>query len=199
MKKYIVAYVLAILMLAFGTAQARVKLVTLPGLPPKGDVVDFLEAGGTKADVHKAIKDAPRYEPAAPARDTQAGSPGATPSYSDESPDPLPLDCEALLVEHELSDLDANLDRAVLEGRLRRLRVSLRGSDRLRVALVREVLITQMKAAKIRTGAAIGKTPQEKMSNCVEVYLRAPQTAGPIFDGQIPHVAQTADRQIRPK
>ena len=67
-------------------AGQQVKVVTLPGLPPAGDVVDFLEAGRTKADVLKAITDAPRYEPAAPARDTRAGSPSATPSYSDEAP-----------------------------------------------------------------------------------------------------------------
>ena len=77
-------------------AGLRVKLVPLPGLPPKGDVVDFLAAGGTKADVLKAIADTSRYEPATPAQDTQAGSPAAAPSCSDQSPDPSPLDCEAL-------------------------------------------------------------------------------------------------------
>jgi len=33
----------------------------------------------------------------------------------------------------------------------------------------------------IRTASNLGKTPEEKLANCVEVYLRAPQTAGPIF------------------
>ncbi|HTM23375.1 MAG TPA: TetR family transcriptional regulator [Kofleriaceae bacterium] len=33
----------------------------------------------------------------------------------------------------------------------------------------------------MRTAAALGKTPQEKLANCVEVWLRAPETAGPIF------------------
>ena len=33
----------------------------------------------------------------------------------------------------------------------------------------------------IKTAASIAKTPEEKLSNCVEVYLRAPQNAGPIF------------------
>jgi len=33
----------------------------------------------------------------------------------------------------------------------------------------------------VRTAASLGKTPEEKLSNCVEVYLRAPQNSGPIF------------------
>ena len=82
-------------------------------------------------------------------------TPRETHKQPDGSPDPPPVDCEALLVEHELSDLDANSDRAVLEGRLRTLAVALRGSDRLRVALVRDALITRLKAAKIRTATVI--------------------------------------------
>ena len=136
-------------------AGLRVKVVTLPGLPPAGDLVDFLKAGGTKADVYEAIRDALRYEPGAPVGDTQAGSPGATPSHPDESPDSPPLDCEALLVEHKLWALDEHIDRAVLDGRLRQLVVALRGSDRLRVALVRDALITELRTAKIRAAAAI--------------------------------------------
>ena len=136
-------------------AGLRVKMVALPGLPPKGDVIEFLEAGGTKADLLKAVADAVAYEPTVPARAAQPSPSGAIPPKSDESPDAAPLDCKALLVEHELSDLDANIDRAVLEGRLRRLAVSLRGSDSLRVAVVRDALITQLRAAKIRTAAAI--------------------------------------------
>jgi AcrR family transcriptional regulator len=33
----------------------------------------------------------------------------------------------------------------------------------------------------MRTAAALGKTPLDKLANCVEVWLRAPETAGPIF------------------
>ena len=69
--------------------------------------------------------------------------------------DPSTLDCEALLVEHELHSLDTGINRAVLEGRLRKLVVALRGSDRLHVALVREALIAQLKAAKIGSPAVI--------------------------------------------
>ena len=31
------------------------------------------------------------------------------------------------------------------------------------------------------TAAALGRTPLDKLANCVEVWLRAPETAGPIF------------------
>ncbi len=33
----------------------------------------------------------------------------------------------------------------------------------------------------IQNAAALGKTPVDKLANCIEVYLRAPETAGPIF------------------
>jgi len=33
----------------------------------------------------------------------------------------------------------------------------------------------------MRTAASLGRTPLEKLGNCVEVWLRAPATAGPIF------------------
>ncbi len=33
----------------------------------------------------------------------------------------------------------------------------------------------------IRVARSLGKTPEDKLANCVEVYLRAPQNAGPIF------------------
>lgn len=72
-----------------------------------------------------------------------------------DKPDPSTLDCEALLMEHELFALEPNIDRGVLEGRLRKLAGALRVSDPLRLALVRDALLAQLKAAKILTGAAI--------------------------------------------
>lgn len=33
----------------------------------------------------------------------------------------------------------------------------------------------------MRTAASLGSTPDDKLANCVEIYLRAPQNAGPIF------------------
>jgi AcrR family transcriptional regulator len=52
----------------------------------------------------------------------------------------------------------------------------------------------------IRNAAALGKTPEHKLANCVEVYLRAPQTAGPIFhvlriEASRPGSRQSARRQ----
>jgi len=40
-----------------------VKVVTLPGLPPKGDVSDWLDAGHTKDDLLALVKATPRHEP----------------------------------------------------------------------------------------------------------------------------------------
>ena len=39
------------------------KIVTLPDVPPKGDVSDYLDAGHTKADLTRLAKAAPRYTP----------------------------------------------------------------------------------------------------------------------------------------
>ena len=37
----------------------KVKVVTLPGLPPKGDIVDWVEAGGTREQLEEIIEAAP--------------------------------------------------------------------------------------------------------------------------------------------
>lgn len=42
----------------------------------------------------------------------------------------------------------------------------------------------------LRNAAALGREPLDKIGNCVEAYLRAPQTAGPIF-----HVMQLEARR----
>lgn len=46
-------------------AGIKVKVVTLPGLPVKGDVSDYLEAGHTKAQLVALVKATPLYAPAA--------------------------------------------------------------------------------------------------------------------------------------
>ena len=33
----------------------------------------------------------------------------------------------------------------------------------------------------IRSAAMVGRTPEQKIDNCIEVYLRGPQVAGPLF------------------
>ena len=77
------------------------------------------------------------------------------PDRPDFQLDTSALDCEALLATHELSGLDEGIDRAVLDERLRSLAGALRGADSLRVALVREALVTELKHAKIGTPTAI--------------------------------------------
>ena len=47
-----------------GTA-ASIRILRLPGLPDKGDVSDWLAAGGTADDLAKLIEDAPAWEPVA--------------------------------------------------------------------------------------------------------------------------------------
>jgi len=48
----------------------RVRIVDLPGLPEKGDVSDWIEAGGTKAALMELVKAAPDWKPGAPEKST---------------------------------------------------------------------------------------------------------------------------------
>lgn len=50
---------------ALADATCAVKVVELPGLPPKGDVVDWLEAGHTLDELDALVSAAPRWRPAA--------------------------------------------------------------------------------------------------------------------------------------
>ena len=45
---------------------ASVKVVALPGLPPKGDIVEWIEAGGTSDQLEKIIERTPDWRPAEP-------------------------------------------------------------------------------------------------------------------------------------
>lgn len=48
-----------------------VKVIDLPGLPPKGDVSDWLAAGGTRETLLELVKVAPAWEPTAEAQRAQ--------------------------------------------------------------------------------------------------------------------------------
>ncbi len=58
---------------------ASLKLVELPGLLPKGDVSDWLQAGGTRAQLEALVAQTPLWEPALAARDGQAPDEANTP------------------------------------------------------------------------------------------------------------------------
>ncbi len=45
-----------------------IKLLELPNLPEKGDVSDWLAAGGTKEELLQLVEDCPEWEPSKPAR-----------------------------------------------------------------------------------------------------------------------------------
>ena len=48
---------------------ASVKVLLLPGLPPKGDVSDWLDTGNTIEELKRLARDAPEYEAPSPSRD----------------------------------------------------------------------------------------------------------------------------------
>lgn len=63
-----------------GTAQ-EVRMLDLPGLPPKGDTSDWLAAGGTKEQLRELVRSAPMYEAVASAEVVQHLPPiGVTPT-----------------------------------------------------------------------------------------------------------------------
>lgn len=53
-----------------------VKVIELPGLPPKGDVSDWLAAGGTRDALLEIIKAAPAWEPSAEVQDARDNGDG---------------------------------------------------------------------------------------------------------------------------
>ena len=153
-------------------AELGVKVITLPGLPPGGDVVDFLAAGGTKADLLKAIANAPRHEPATtlvPA-DRSEREPGAGPP-----------DVETTLAQCDLADIPtppSAANMAKLEESLRRLRTALEAADPLRIAAVRGALVVKCQAAKVPSPAALidsalaplKKAASEQTTNDLELF-----------------------------
>jgi putative DNA primase/helicase len=54
---------------------AEVKIIRLPGLPPKGDLWDWLEAGGTRKQLEEIIAKTPMVEPPLPTTDAPAPQP----------------------------------------------------------------------------------------------------------------------------
>src|SRR5262249_52978043 len=61
---------------------ASIKILELPGLPPKGDVSDFLDAGGTIDRLRDLAAGAPEWTPPAtgPAPSGNPAAPGPAPS-----------------------------------------------------------------------------------------------------------------------
>jgi len=67
-------------------AAESVRIVELPGLPDKGDVSDWIAAGGTKDDLLRLTRDAPQWEP--PAKPQAAEGAGTLAEWPE--PEPLP-------------------------------------------------------------------------------------------------------------
>lgn len=62
---------------------ASIRIIELPGLPPKGDVSDWLAAGGTREQLENMATVAPLWEPAADSAPDNAAPAGG--------PDPFPF------------------------------------------------------------------------------------------------------------
>lgn len=54
-------------------AAASVKIIDLPGLPEKGDVSDWLAAGGTVAELHRIADETPEFDPSLSTDSNNAG------------------------------------------------------------------------------------------------------------------------------
>lgn len=54
-------------------AAASVKIIELPGLPEKGDVSDWLNAGGTVAELHRIVDATPEFDPSVSTKPPDSG------------------------------------------------------------------------------------------------------------------------------
>ena len=70
---------------------ASLRLLQLPGLPPKGDVSDWLDAGGTADELRRLAAAAPAYEPQDDAEEPEEWPEPEELSEADE-PQPFPLE-----------------------------------------------------------------------------------------------------------
>lgn len=62
---------------------AEVKIVRLPGLPPKGDLWDWIESGGTRKQLEEIVAGTPVVEPPPPTPDAPAPQPETNPRQHD--------------------------------------------------------------------------------------------------------------------
>ena len=70
---------------------ASLRLLHLPGLPPKGDVSDWLDAGGTADELRRLAAAAPAYEPQDDAEEPEEW-PEPEPLSDEDEPQPFPID-----------------------------------------------------------------------------------------------------------
>jgi putative DNA primase/helicase len=64
---------------------ARVCILELPGLPPKGDVSDWLAAGGTREELQQLAAEAPIFAATVRAEDIALSDGATAPEFSDEA------------------------------------------------------------------------------------------------------------------
>ncbi len=70
---------------ALNGVAASVRVLMLPGLPPKGDVSDWLDAGGDTAQLRALIDEAPAWTPSDPEETAQDTSPQTAPDFPIEA------------------------------------------------------------------------------------------------------------------
>ena len=58
---------------ALSGVAAQIRVLVLPGLPPKGDASDWLAAGGTRESWDQLVEQAPDWQPQIPAAETSDG------------------------------------------------------------------------------------------------------------------------------
>ena len=118
-------------------AGLEVKVVTLLGLPTGGDVVDFLAAGRTKADLLAAIEAAPTYTPP----DSQPDAGGSSTVTADDTEPSI----DELLEQCGCCAFSAETMQAEIEVALTKLTAAVATASAGRCALVREAAIQALK------------------------------------------------------
>lgn len=134
-----------------------VRVVELPGLPPGGDVSDWIAAGHTKADLVALVTATPIWTPTtSPTTPAPASAPAPTaPALDDETGATAVPTIDEVLTTCGLATFVAPVDIGQLEIGLRQLQQAMRGVDTLRRAAVRETLVTRLKVAGVKTATRI--------------------------------------------
>jgi hypothetical protein len=123
----------------FGHA-AEIRLVKLPGLPPKGDLFDWIKAGGTAKKLRKIIE--------------------ATPVVT------APVSAEVAQALARIETLQPDISLPVLEAALRAIADDVAGVDQLQSEIVREASLRKLKElgcsapARLIDAAFHGATPE---------------------------------------
>lgn len=156
---------------------ASVRVLDLPDLPKQGDVVEWLNAGGTKYELFELAIGAPVWKPSTdPDPDSGGGKPGAS-TASTDGEDELALRREVRRLRQENTTLTDRLHReqetrTLAEQRVRNLEHEMAMIHQI-MAVPNQNMGAPQKLAAIAVRAELSRVPRERAAAKVQVYRAA--------------------------